>query len=137
MIKKIVIIGPESAGKSTLCEELAAHYKTNWVPEYARQYLEKNGMDYNFEDLFEIAKGQVEGEESAVDNCESLVFSHKSLSPASHISQPLFIGVLPSMVILVHRYEAFTTENTTICQRIMLVPGAHTYKYMEQQKNCD
>ncbi|MFZ1453726.1 MAG: AAA family ATPase, partial [Ferruginibacter sp.] len=25
-LKKIVIIGPESTGKSTLCEQLAAHY---------------------------------------------------------------------------------------------------------------
>ena len=32
-IKKIVVIGPESTGKSTLCSELAAHYQTDWVPE--------------------------------------------------------------------------------------------------------
>ena len=37
-IKKFVVIGPESTGKSTLCSQLAAFYKTNWVPEYAREY---------------------------------------------------------------------------------------------------
>ncbi len=39
--KKIVVIGPESTGKSTLCEQLAAHYKTKWVPEYAREYIDR------------------------------------------------------------------------------------------------
>ena len=61
--KKIVVIGPESTGKSTLCEQLAMHYKTNWVKEYAREYLLKNGTEYNFDDLLTIAKGQIQEEE--------------------------------------------------------------------------
>lgn len=64
MLKKFVVIGPESTGKSTLCSQLAAHYHTRWVPEYAREYLEKNGMDYTYDDLLTIAKGQIELEES-------------------------------------------------------------------------
>ena len=62
-LKKIVIIGPESTGKSTLCTQLAAHYHTLWSPEYAREYLLRNGTDYGFEDLLEIAKGQLEMED--------------------------------------------------------------------------
>jgi NadR type nicotinamide-nucleotide adenylyltransferase len=62
-IKKIVIIGPESTGKSTLCEKLAAHYNTLWVPEYAREYLETNGTEYSYDDLLTIAKGQIELED--------------------------------------------------------------------------
>ena len=62
-MKKIVIIGPESTGKSTLCEELATHYKTEWVREYAREYLLNNGAEYAFDDLLKIAKGQIAGEE--------------------------------------------------------------------------
>ncbi|HXO78169.1 MAG TPA: AAA family ATPase [Puia sp.] len=58
-LKKIVIIGPESTGKSSLCEGLAAHYQTGWVREYAREYLLSHGMDYSFEDLTTIAKGQL------------------------------------------------------------------------------
>jgi NadR type nicotinamide-nucleotide adenylyltransferase len=62
-IKKIVVIGPESTGKSTLCEKLASHYNTLWVPEFAREYLEKNGPEYAYADLLTIAKGQIELEE--------------------------------------------------------------------------
>jgi nicotinamide riboside kinase len=58
-VKKIVVIGPESTGKSTLCQQLAAHYSTTWCPEYAREYLLKNGMNYTYEDLLTIAKGQL------------------------------------------------------------------------------
>ena len=68
MIKKIVVIGPESTGKSTLCEKLAAHYNTIWAKEYAREYLLTHGTHYTFENLLEVAKGQIEGEELAVDS---------------------------------------------------------------------
>ena len=67
MIKKIVVIGPESTGKSTLCEQLAAHYNTVWCPEYAREYLLKNGTDYTFDDLALIAKGQLALEDAYID----------------------------------------------------------------------
>jgi NadR type nicotinamide-nucleotide adenylyltransferase len=62
-MKKIVIIGPESTGKSTLCELLAEHYQTQWCPEYAREYLLENGTDYSFDDLKTIAAGQLNLEE--------------------------------------------------------------------------
>ena len=58
-MRKIVIIGPESTGKSTLCEQLATHYKTVWCPEYARNYLQENGPQYTYDQLLEIAKGQL------------------------------------------------------------------------------
>ena len=64
MLKKIVVIGPESTGKSTLCRQLAEHFETVWCPEYAREYLLTNGKDYSYTDLLTIAKGQIAGEEN-------------------------------------------------------------------------
>ena len=58
-LKKIVVIGPESTGKSSLCAALAAHYGTRWVPEYAREYLQEHGMNYGYPDLMTIARGQL------------------------------------------------------------------------------
>jgi NadR type nicotinamide-nucleotide adenylyltransferase len=58
-IKKVVVIGPESTGKSTLCKTLSQHFNTTWCPEYAREYLLKNGANYTFDDLLTIAKGQL------------------------------------------------------------------------------
>ena len=59
MVKKVAIIGPESTGKSTLSQRLAAHYHTLWVPEYAREYLHKHGTAYTYNTLLHIAKGQL------------------------------------------------------------------------------
>ena len=35
-IVKIALFGPESTGKTTLARQLAEYYKTEWVPEFAR-----------------------------------------------------------------------------------------------------
>ena len=68
-VKKIVVVGAESTGKSTLCTMLAQHYKTEWCAEFAREYLLKNGTNYNFESLEIIAKGQLALE----DECNNKV----------------------------------------------------------------
>lgn len=70
-LKKIVILGPESTGKSTLCKQLANHYDTLWCPEYARGYLEKHGKGYQYDDLLTIAKGQVALEEEYIKKFKS------------------------------------------------------------------
>jgi NadR type nicotinamide-nucleotide adenylyltransferase len=67
MLKKIVVIGPESTGKSTLCEQLAKYYETLWCPEYAREYLLKYGKKYSYDDLLTIAKGQIALEDKYVE----------------------------------------------------------------------
>jgi len=72
MLKKIVVIGPESTGKSTLCEQLAVHYKTSWVKEYAREYLLAHGTDYTYENLLDIAKGQLALEDAAVNKLSTM-----------------------------------------------------------------
>ena len=66
-MKKIVVIGPESTGKSTLCEQLAKHYGTLWCPEFAREYLLKHGYKYNYDNLLTIAKGQVALEDKYIN----------------------------------------------------------------------
>jgi NadR type nicotinamide-nucleotide adenylyltransferase len=77
--KKIVIIGPESTGKSTLCDQLANHFNTIWVKEFAREYLLKNGMNYSYNDLLTIAKGQLRGEDEAVEQVRSNVSKNQAL----------------------------------------------------------
>ena len=72
-MRKIVIIGPESTGKSTLAEHLAEHYKTVWCPEFAREYLldNKKGNNYTYEDLLNIAHGQVELEDTMLTQAKN------------------------------------------------------------------
>jgi NadR type nicotinamide-nucleotide adenylyltransferase len=74
-MKKIVVIGPESTGKSALCEHLAARFNTSWVPEYAREHLLKFGASYTYDDLLTIAKQQIALEDRiASETASDLLF---------------------------------------------------------------
>lgn len=77
--KRILILGPESTGKSTLAEDLANHFGEPWVPEFAREYLEKIDRPYQFEDLVEIGKGQVKREDQLAEKAKKFLFCDTDL----------------------------------------------------------
>ncbi|WP_066799862.1 AAA family ATPase [Moraxella oblonga] len=60
-IKKILILGAECTGKSTLAKDLANTFDTSYVSEYMRLYLEKKPTGYicQYDDLLPIAMGQI------------------------------------------------------------------------------
>jgi NadR type nicotinamide-nucleotide adenylyltransferase len=70
LLKKIVIIGPESTGKSTLCQQLSQQFNTLWCPEFARNYLLQYGKNYTYDDLLTIAKGQLQQEDEYKEKVE-------------------------------------------------------------------
>lgn len=72
-VKKIVVIGPESTGKSTLSADLATALNTVWVPEYAREYLETINRPYREEDLLQIAKGQLALEDGLASTANNIL----------------------------------------------------------------
>lgn len=55
---EVAIVGVESTGKSTLAEDLAKYYQTEWVEEFARSYLESLGRYYSYDDVLYIAQNQ-------------------------------------------------------------------------------
>lgn len=78
-MKKIAIIGPESTGKSELCQHLARIYETEWVPEFARFYLDRLGKDYEQDDLLQIAKGQMAWEDDKAAQARDYLFCDTNL----------------------------------------------------------
>jgi len=62
-MKRVVITGPESTGKSTLAKQLGQYLKCAWVKEYARSYIDDLNRPYKELDLLSIAKGQINLEE--------------------------------------------------------------------------
>jgi NadR type nicotinamide-nucleotide adenylyltransferase len=75
----ITLTGPESTGKTTLAAQLAGHFHTVWVPEFARSYLNELGRPYQQSDLLEIASGQVALEEDFRLKANELLFLDTSL----------------------------------------------------------
>ena len=75
---KVAIIGPESTGKTTLAQELAQQFKGTYVPEYAREYIErKRTREVTFDELCEIAKYQIEQLDSIVNQSSNRQSSNR------------------------------------------------------------
>jgi len=76
---KIVLTGPESSGKTTLARQLAEHFHTNHVREYAREYIRSLDRKYREADLIEIAKLQLESEGLIAPHSGKLLFCDTDL----------------------------------------------------------
>ncbi|NJL15023.1 MAG: ATP-binding protein [Microscillaceae bacterium] len=71
---KIAITGPESTGKSQLSAQLARHFQTVFVPEFARYYLPELARPYEAHDLLSIARGQLVMEKALESQANTLLF---------------------------------------------------------------
>ncbi len=78
-MKIIAIVGPESTGKSWLSEKLAEHFHTQWVPEFAREYIDGLDRPYQRGDLLEIARGQVALEDNLISEANEILFCDTNL----------------------------------------------------------
>jgi NadR type nicotinamide-nucleotide adenylyltransferase len=58
-VKRVVLIGSESTGKTTLAQRLAEHFQVDWAPEFVREYAERKGAPLDFSDHEPIARGQI------------------------------------------------------------------------------
>jgi NadR type nicotinamide-nucleotide adenylyltransferase len=116
-LRKIVVIGPESTGKSTLCEGLAAHFQTEWVREYAREYLDAHGMGYTYETLSVIARGQLALEDAGAERANNtLLFIDTDLYVMKVWSEHVFGRCEPWILdeIARRKYDAYLLCNTDL-----------------------
>lgn len=78
-VKKVCVIGPECTGKTDLSKFLSEHYKTPWVDEYARAYLNKLGRPYQQHDLTKIAHGQMRMEDEWLNDANKILICDTNL----------------------------------------------------------
>ena len=64
-MKVVVLSGPESAGKSTLCQALAERFNAPLVSEYVREFIEQTQRDTGYADISLIAEQQLARELAA------------------------------------------------------------------------
>lgn len=94
-IKKIILTGPESTGKSSLAKHLAQVYNTVWVPEFARTYLEGLNRTYREEDLLKIAESQRDLESFFYKKSKQYMFCDTSMLVMKIWSEYRFGGCDP------------------------------------------
>lgn len=109
MIWKIAITGPESTGKSLLAEQLAHHFNTVWVPEYAREYLENLNRSYRESDIIKIAKGQLNKEQSKLKLAKGFLFCDTELIVTKIWSEVKYNRCDPWILKTIgeHRYDLY------------------------------
>jgi len=112
-IIKIVVYGPESTGKTTLANQLANHFNTEWAPEFARDYLQQKWDSKNEictpDDLLPIAIGQMELENSALQNANNYLFVDTCLMTTKVFSE-IYYGFCDSKLDKAakkHKYDLF------------------------------
>jgi len=97
-IKRIAIVGPESTGKTTLAEQLAKHYNTVFVPEYAREYIGKLKKIYTLKDIEIISKKQLELEDAKAEQANKILFCDTNLIVSKIWAEYVF-GKCPQWIL--------------------------------------
>ena len=95
--KKIALIGPESTGKTTLCELLAAHFNTVWVPEMARDYIAGLDRKYTLEDIEHCTREQLTAEEAMLKKANRFLFCDSEMIIAKVWCEDVF-NVVPAWI---------------------------------------
>lgn len=97
-IKKIAVVGPESTGKSTISAELARHYNTVWVPEYAREYCAQLTEECSWQDEINMFRGQLELEKQLLPDANKLLICDTTFITVKIWSEYTF-GKAPAEVL--------------------------------------
>lgn len=93
---KVVLFGPESTGKTTLSRQLARHYNSVWVPEYAREYLQNKWNNERKtcepKDLMPIAIGQMKIENELAQKTDTILICDTDLLETKVYSEAYYSG---------------------------------------------
>lgn len=113
-VRKVVILGAESAGKTTLTRELAKEYNTEWVPEYGRDYWIANHDDkgnLTAEQLVELAKTHRKNENEAFGKANRIIFIDTGATTTRQFCRDYGYSVPMELDTMVHdertRYDLF------------------------------
>jgi NadR type nicotinamide-nucleotide adenylyltransferase len=99
-VKRIAIVGPECTGKTDLAMALASHYQTVWVPEYARNYIDRLERPYTEDDLYTIAQWQLFTEDSLLLNANRILICDTDLTIIKVWSEHKYNRVDPKIMAL-------------------------------------
>lgn len=112
-IIKIALFGPESTGKTTLAKQLAEYYETEWIPEFARDYLQEKWEENQHicvaDDMLPIAYGQVALENQKLAVAKKYLFCDTNLMVTKVFSEMYygFCDPLLNEAALEHEYDLF------------------------------
>jgi HTH-type transcriptional regulator, transcriptional repressor of NAD biosynthesis genes len=105
-VPRLVLLGGESSGKTTLAAALAERLGTVWVAEYGRELWERQGGALTSADLRRIAHEQVRREDAAAFGARGVLVCDTSPLTTWGYSEWLFGAADPALASLAERrYE--------------------------------
>lgn len=96
-MKKVVLTGSESTGKSELAARLGAHFHAPVSPEFVRDFAAQRGRTLTFGDHGLIAKGQIAAEDEAIARAQDLVILDTDLV-STVVYCDHYFGKVPSWI---------------------------------------
>ena len=112
---RVVLMGAESTGKTTLCRALAAAYSTAWVPEYGRQLTEEKNGDISYADHLRIAQHHLEREDEMSADARRYLFVDTNALTTALYSYYYYQACDPHLLALV-RACGTRYAHTFVCQ---------------------
>lgn len=125
---RVVLIGAESSGKTTLAQALAERYRTVWVPEYGRAYCVTkmrgpNPTKWRTEEFVYIAREQCRQEDAAARRADRLlicdtdafatsVWHERYMNAASEAVDSVASGHRPNLYVLTDVDIPFVQDGT-------------------------
>jgi HTH-type transcriptional regulator, transcriptional repressor of NAD biosynthesis genes len=100
LITNVVFLGAPSTGKTTIAEKMAQELGTVWMPEYGREYWEKNQVErrLSLEQLVEIAEGHLEREENLLYQANQYLFTDTNAITTFMFSQYYHQTAAPKLI---------------------------------------
>jgi NadR type nicotinamide-nucleotide adenylyltransferase len=108
-IKKIAVVGPESTGKSTISAQLADHYNTVWVPEFAREYCAALTAPCNWQDEINMFRGQLALEKQMLPLANKILICDTTFITVKIWSEHMFDEAPPEVLeeLPKHPYDLY------------------------------
>jgi HTH-type transcriptional regulator, transcriptional repressor of NAD biosynthesis genes len=103
-VKKVCIYGPESTGKSSLAVNLATQYKTEFVPEVARELLIKN--DFSIDEIIHIGRAHAERISEKVKTANKVLFCDTDVI-TTQIYSDYYLQIVPEILFEIERETVY------------------------------
>jgi HTH-type transcriptional regulator, transcriptional repressor of NAD biosynthesis genes len=103
-VRKICFYGPESTGKSVMAKKMAEHYKTEFVPEVARELITSN--TFKREDIIMIGRAQTERVFQKARTAHKILFCDTDLITTQIYSRH-YLKVVPPILYALEEMIAY------------------------------
>jgi NadR type nicotinamide-nucleotide adenylyltransferase len=111
LVVNVVLLGAPCSGKTTLAQQLAVEFGTQWMPEYGREYWEAHQVERRLtpEQLLEIAQGHLVREDQKLLQANRYLFTDTNALTTAHFAKDYHGSVQPELAQLadqaVSRYQ--------------------------------